>query len=383
MSCEVHQVQLQQAEARALAAEAALAEIRNSTSWRVTAPLRFIRRMAGRLPGISDPRAAVAPTAVAPTVAAPFPAPPAPVADPAPAIARVVASPPFLPTDTQASIDEFTRISAASRIDRPFAFGAGVCREHHFRMPLYAYWCRAIGEAAKLHRKQWEFVFICQVLHERGMLRAGRRGLGFGVGREPLTALFANLGAGVMATDLAPERATELGWAQSNQHGESLADLNQRGLCDDALFRSLVDFRFVDMNRIPGDLAGFDFCWSACALEHLGSLAAGLDFVRNSLNALRPGGLAVHTTEFNLSSNDATLEHETLSIYRRRDIEDLIRSLEAEGHRVEPVDFQAGGDPLDQHVDLPPFVEVPHLRLELAGYAATSIGLIIEKAGGR
>jgi len=43
-----------------------------------------------------------------------------------------------------------------------------------------------------LHRKMWEWLFICESLAERGMLRPGRRGLGFGVGREPLVALFAS-----------------------------------------------------------------------------------------------------------------------------------------------------------------------------------------------
>ena len=54
-------------------------------------------------------------------------------------------------------------------------------------------------------------------LRLRGAGRAGHaavrdsRGLGFGVGREPLVALFASLGCEVMATDLEPERAERPG----------------------------------------------------------------------------------------------------------------------------------------------------------------------------
>src|SRR5580692_7951047 len=63
-----------------------------------------------------------------------------------------------------------------------------------------------------LHRKMWEWLFIAEALRERGMLAAGRRGLGFGVGLEPLVALFAAEGCTVVATDLAPSAAAEAGW---------------------------------------------------------------------------------------------------------------------------------------------------------------------------
>ena len=78
-------------------------------------------------------------------------------------------------------------------------------------------------------------------------------------------------------------------------------------ICPEDEFRRLVDFRYCDMNNISSDLHEFDFCWSCCALEHLGSLSAGLRFIERSLDTLRPGGWAVHTTEFNLFSDAAQL----------------------------------------------------------------------------
>ena len=43
-----------------------------------------------------------------------------------------------------------------------------------------------------MHRKMWEArPRPPAALDERGMLESGRRGLGFGVGLEPLVALFA------------------------------------------------------------------------------------------------------------------------------------------------------------------------------------------------
>jgi hypothetical protein len=140
-----------------------------------------------------------------------------------------------------------------------------------------------------LHRKLWEYCYIAQALHERDMLRSGRRGLGFAVGQEPLSSLLASLGCEIVATDLAVEEAVEGDWVATDQHATSLEVLNQRGICPDELFRDRVSLRYVDMRNIPGDLRDFDFVWSACALEHLGSLNLGEQFVYESLRCVKPG----------------------------------------------------------------------------------------------
>ena len=154
------------------------------------------------------------------------------------------------------------------------------------------------------------------------------------------------------------------------------------GICKPDEFRERVSHRFVDMNAIPDDLDGFDFCWSACCFEHLGSLQNGLDFVVDSVETcLRPGVLEVHTTEFNLSSNDATLERPNLSIYRRRDLDGLIEQLRSRGHWVDDLRIAPDASYLDQYVDLRPFSDELHLKLELGKFTTTSVGLLIRKAG--
>ena len=100
-------------------------------------------------------------------------------------------------------------------------------------------------------------------------------------------------------------------------------------------------YRDVDMNAIPADLRGFDFTWSSCALEHLGTLAAGMDFVVAQMDCLAPGGVAVHTTEYLVSSNDATVEAGGTVFYRRRDIEALADRLRRAGHAID-VDYTRG-----------------------------------------
>ena len=74
------------------------------------------------------------------------------------------------------------------------------------------------GRSVFIHRKLWEWLFIIQALFERGMLQEGRRGLGFGVGNDPLPSFFASLGGDIVATDLDVEQATEAGWGAGGQH---------------------------------------------------------------------------------------------------------------------------------------------------------------------
>jgi hypothetical protein len=56
----------------------------------------------------------------------------------------------------------------------------------------------------------------------------------------------------------------------------------------------------------------------------------------------------------------------------------LVDELKFEGFEVDPIDFSSGEDGLERYVDLPPYLDEPHLRLQLAGeYVSTSLGVII------
>jgi hypothetical protein len=61
----------------------------------------------------------------------------------------------------------------------------------------------------------------------------------------------------------------------------------------------------------------------------------------------------------------------------------LVKELESEGYEVEPIDFSSGEDELERYVDLPPYLDEPHLRLQLAGeYVSTSLGIIVRAPAG-
>ena len=263
----------------------------------------------------------------------------------------------------------------------PIPLTSSLCQQVHFCLDQYRFWVRQLKDKPRFLRKQWEFFFIAQALFERGMIQRGRKGVGFGVGQEPLPALFASFGVEILATDQSYEDAERAGWVKSSQHSRNLSGLNERGICTDAMFHQLVQFAEVDMNGLPAHMVGqFDFCWSSCTLEHLGSLKHGTEFIKRSLDLLKPGGIAVHTTEFNLSSDEHTIESEGLSVYRHRDIEELVADIEAAGHTVEPIDWTRGGGLAESVVDLPPWGRgEPHIRLLLGEFECTSIGLIIRR----
>lgn len=231
-----------------------------------------------------------------------------------------------------------------------------------FLEPSFKDWaCKEIGWQFGFNRKLWEYAYILNALDIYDKL-AGH-GLGFGVGREPIVPVMLRHGAQLVVSDLSDEEAQAHGWASMQFSQEQ---------------NNKLDFRYVDMNEIPNDLHGFDFLWSCGSLEHIGGLENGLRFVENAMSCLKPGGIAVHTTEFTLSSNDETFESPGISFYRQRDIEQLADRLRAAGHKLE-LSFTRGEHLLDTIVSDDSSPWELSMKVSLCGHVITSIGLIIEK----
>ena len=251
---------------------------------------------------------------------------------------------------------------------------ASNCLARDFFHPEFAEFCRLVQVYVVLHRKLWEHAFVYDRLKRNGALVAGRRGLVFGVGLEYLPALFAGFGIDIMATD-APDEGHWRG-----EHSSSLERLFYSKVVDRERFDRHVRFAPCDMNAVPAYLSDYDFCWSSCALEHLGSLQHGCDFVVNSVeNTLKIGGIACHTTELNLTSDVETFEHPDVSIYRKSDLERLCATLTERGHIVEPLRIEPGDLPPDYFVDLPPYSPERHLKLLLGQFVTTSVGIVVRR----
>jgi hypothetical protein len=256
-----------------------------------------------------------------------------------------------------------------------------------------AYWMCQLKVPVVFHRKLWELAYVLQAIYESGLLKEGSRGLGFGCGAEPIPSYLASRGVSVTITDLPPAQAAKTGWVATNQHAATLETLHRENLVQKADFLRLAELKFVDMNEIPRDLVGHDFCWSICAFEHLGSIDRGLAFVENAVATVRPGGLCVHTTEFNFWNDDETIDNWPTVLFQRKHFLRLADRLRAQGHYVAEIDFDTGSKPMDRFIDLPPYLHdlkphqrqffgggASHLKLSIDGFPSTCFGLVIKRA---
>jgi SAM-dependent methyltransferase len=287
-----------------------------------------------------------------------------------------------------------------SAVDHPpdTKLASKLCTQDDCESDWYYFWLKEMCSGFTYHRKLWEFCYIAQNLYAHGALQDGKKGLAFGCGQEPLPSLFAKHGASVTATDLDPAlwKDGQGSWAESGQHADSLAKVLNADICPDREKLARISHEFVDMNRIPNEFAGsFDFCWSACALEHLGSLDLGVKFILASLKCLKPGGIAVHTTEYNLDEGE-TIDNEPTVLYQKKHLLELSSQLTDLGYVVSPFQLDGGGRVLDGLFDLPPWPwdeaklgwrmhggytvgGTTHLKKSFFGFLCTSVGITVAK----
>lgn len=267
-----------------------------------------------------------------------------------------------------------------------------ICTFRDFKSNWYQHWLRELHIPIRYHRKLWEFAYILEVLEQNGLLHTGKSGIAFGCGREPLPSLMASYGVKILATDAPPDVIAGQGWMETNQHAFGMDSLRYPQIVDDEKFKQNVDFEYVDMNNIGSKYnEQFDFVYSSCALEHLGSLRKGLDFILNSLKCLKRGGLAVHTTEFDCS-NSSKIDNWVTVLYTRDILEKFIEELTSmPEYEISPINFDKGDAFLDNLIDIPPYNEdghiykdfynplAPHVKLSVDGYPCTSVGIILKK----
>ena len=272
---------------------------------------------------------------------------------------------------------------------------SNLCNYEDFLTNDYEEFCNLIGEQKKIHRKQWEFYVIYKKLLEYLGDFNCKKGLGFAVGQEVIVPLFLNLNADITASDLNPNDSDSLAWINSNQHISNGFDkyVDSGYIKKDILNKCKFDF--INMNNIPSKylMNEYNFIWSSCALEHLGSLQNGFNYIINSLKCLKKGGIAVHTTEYNFKSNDNTLETSGCVSYRKKDIEWLISEIEKLGYYIEPINFNRNDNIVNNYIDPFPYIGSTsaiffdvnnydilksHINLNIEGHCSTSIYIVIQ-----
>jgi hypothetical protein len=252
-----------------------------------------------------------------------------------------------------------------------------LCTATQFREPVFAEIIQALGAAPRLSRRVWEQVYVVAVLADQGCIEPGRTAIGLGVERERVAALLASRGVQVTAlgqTGRLPELQTKGGLHLFYPEVGPLAG-----------FETLVSYNEAPLGVGGAELTAllggpWDMVWSCGAAQRSGGIAEALDFIERSMELLRPGGFAVHTLDFNIGSEEETVETEELSVPRRADIEALLLRLVAAGHQVAPLNLYPGHEPEDGSVDVQPY-SLPHLKAEVEGHVVTSLGLLLQKAG--
>ncbi|KAJ1551589.1 hypothetical protein HK096_007610 [Nowakowskiella sp. JEL0078] len=233
---------------------------------------------------------------------------------------------------------------------------------------------KLFAEKMTFHRKRWELVYIANVVIELGLCVEGKKGLVWAAGEEPLVSFFAGMGCKILATDM-PASSDSTAWSGTNQFASSKDILFLERFVDRKNFDQTQD-----MNYVPIDTRStYDFLWSTCSVEHVGSILLGQRFILNSMDLLKPGGVAIHTTEFTLSSTGNTVDSGVTVLWRKQDIEYLAQALIILGFDVFPLDFGAGTGIFDQTPDLPPYKAENHIKLQIGSHVSTSYGIIIRK----
>jgi SAM-dependent methyltransferase len=250
----------------------------------------------------------------------------------------------------------------------------------HFLEPAFREWFVFVTDGGlEYHRKPWEYAFILERARQASLLQPGRRALGCGVGREPIPAVLASLGVDVLATDQPVSRADH--WTETGEHAVGLQSLSRPGVVDDETLARHVTFKPMDMNDVTGELGTFDLVWSSCAIEHLGSPGAGFEFVLRSSELLNPGGVAVHTTELELTPRGETADYGHSVVYRGADLERLSGELLARGFEIDLNLYVSMATPRDRYVALEPYppTDPSHLKLRIGDSISTSFGIAIRR----
>lgn len=208
-----------------------------------------------------------------------------------------------------------------------------ICTKSQFFTAPHLYFMKQLKIKPLQSRKQWEYVYILKALKERGFLVNKKRGLGIGVGNEPLPSYFASKNVYVHATDNAQDANQTKLWADTGQFLNSKRQLNSNRLCTSKQLNKYVTVEYIDaFAALQKYTEQFDFIWSTCVVEHFGGIVKGLNFLTNSVNVLKPGGLSIHTVEFNIHSDTDTLEdYNTITLFRKRDLKNLAAKLKQKG----------------------------------------------------
>lgn len=176
-------------------------------------------------------------------------------------------------------------------------------------------WSKALADLdldrpnAPFHRKAWEFTQAVYGLRKLKRLSADAVALGIGSGHEHILYFLANKVKEVVATDLyegsfADKEASPL----MVTHPDMFSPFHYRKDHLRVLVMDAMNLDFPDSN--------FDFVFSFSSIEHFGGHAEAIKALGEMYRVLKPGGVAVISTELILNRLG-----KTEGFFRMRDVE--------------------------------------------------------------
>jgi SAM-dependent methyltransferase len=224
------------------------------------------------------------------------------------------------------------------------------------------------ADPARLHRKDWEFAQAVYGLRKLRRLCPGATALGLGCGHEPIIFFLAGRLRSVVATDLYEG-------AFSGHEADPRILRDPEAFAPYSYHRDRLHVRQMDATAIDYGPDTFDIVFSFSSFEHFGSRRIQRESLAAIHRVLRPGGVAVLTTEIILNAWGRHGDY-----FRRKELlEELIPGA---GLRLVGGEFSftTSQGTLDALVRLPYEVERrPHLVLRRWRTYFTSCSLFMEK----
>jgi SAM-dependent methyltransferase len=148
--------------------------------------------------------------------------------------------------------------------------------------------------SGEIYRKGWEWTHCLYGLEKLGAITPDARGVGVGVGREPVIFYLADRIARVTATDLYDN--TEWSNANGREASKELVQLAKDG-CPSSVDFNKIRFESQDGTKLTYADNSFDFAWSLSSIEHFGGHKSAQRALAEMGRVIRPGGIVAVATE--------------------------------------------------------------------------------------
>jgi SAM-dependent methyltransferase len=199
-----------------------------------------------------------------------------------------------------------------------------------------------LSSGSFIHRKDWEWALGIIAMRRFGKLNEKSTAIGVGAGREAILYYLANKVKHVYATDLYKVR----NWMEA---APSDFPENPKKYAPFPYKEDALTVLRMDGTKLEFPSESFDIAFSFSSIEHFGGKnhSGALRSLKEMERVLKPGGLAVITTEYIINDK----EHP--EFFNRRTIySDLIDKLERL-KLVEPLDLRITTKTLDTVIDYP------------------------------